>query len=253
MTPWFAPRDNIFISRMAVEVDFPNKASQNNNPIDAVEFGKHLSNMFSKHVFNVSQDFLAEFQGNNLTCRVSELEVTKGSQAPTSEDIKALQEGDVSPSPLGILSSAAMVSVGRQKESPVNLVNVQKSTTSSKMFRPDFSFSKMGIGGLDLQIADIFRRAFASRVYPASVLAQMGLMHVRGVLLYGAPGYAFVPLSSHASTHTRMHTNTHTHTYTNTDTDTDTDRHTHTHIHTHIYIYTHTHLVTFKHMYTLKL
>ena len=35
---------------------------------------------------------------------------------------------------------------------------------------------------------DIFRRAFASRVYPSSVLAKMGLMHVRGVLLYGAPG-----------------------------------------------------------------
>jgi len=35
---------------------------------------------------------------------------------------------------------------------------------------------------------DIFRRAFASRVYPSSVLAKMGLMHVRGVLLFGAPG-----------------------------------------------------------------
>jgi vesicle-fusing ATPase len=232
---------------MAVEVDFPNKASQNNNPIDAVEFGKHLSNMFSKHVFNVSQDFLAEFQGNNLTCRVSELEVTKGSQAPTSEDIKALQEGDVSPSPLGILSSAAMVSVGRQKESPVNLVNVQKSTTSSKMFRPDFSFSKMGIGGLDLQIADIFRRAFASRVYPASVLAQMGLMHVRGVLLYGAPGYALAPLPNRAPTHARMHTNAHTHTHT----------HTHTQIHTYKHTYKHTYsysqFVTLTHMHTLKL
>jgi vesicle-fusing ATPase len=56
------------------------------------------------------------------------------------------------------------------------------------MFRPDFSFSKMGIGGLDSELGDIFRRAFASRVYPASVLQKMGLMHVRGVLLYGAPG-----------------------------------------------------------------
>ncbi|KAJ1480788.1 P-loop containing nucleoside triphosphate hydrolase protein [Baffinella frigidus] len=56
------------------------------------------------------------------------------------------------------------------------------------MFRPDFAFSKMGIGGLDTELGDIFRRAFASRVYPSSVLAKMGLMHVRGVLLFGAPG-----------------------------------------------------------------
>ena len=30
----------------------------------------------------------------------------------------------------------------------------------------DFSFSKLGIGGLDRQFEDIFRRAFSSRVFP---------------------------------------------------------------------------------------
>ena len=92
------------------------------------------------------------------------------------------------PSPMGVLTDASLIIVGKSSNSTVNLVNVLKSSTSSKMFRPDFSFSKMGIGGLDSELGDIFRRAFASRVYPASVLHKMGLMHVRGVLLYGAPG-----------------------------------------------------------------
>jgi vesicle-fusing ATPase len=38
------------------------------------------------------------------------------------------------------------------------------------------------------EVGSIFRRAFASRVYPPSVLQRMGLKHVRGVLLYGPPG-----------------------------------------------------------------
>lgn len=39
-----------------------------------------------------------------------------------------------------------------------------------------------------LLLQDLFRRAFASRLVPASVAAQMGMGHVKGVLLYGPPG-----------------------------------------------------------------
>lgn len=46
----------------------------------------------------------------------------------------------------------------------------------------------MGIGGLDNQLADIFRRAFASRRFPPSVLKKYGISHVKGVLLHGPPG-----------------------------------------------------------------
>lgn len=46
----------------------------------------------------------------------------------------------------------------------------------------------MGIGGLDKEFSDIFRRAFASRVFPPDVIEQLGMKHVRGILLYGPPG-----------------------------------------------------------------
>lgn len=32
----------------------------------------------------------------------------------------------------------------------------------------------MGIGGLDKEFSDIFRRAFASRVFPSDIVEQMG-------------------------------------------------------------------------------
>ena len=52
----------------------------------------------------------------------------------------------------------------------------------------EFNFEKLGIGGLDNQFEQIFRRAFASRVFPPSVVERLGIRHVRGVLLYGPPG-----------------------------------------------------------------
>ena len=52
----------------------------------------------------------------------------------------------------------------------------------------EVNFEQLGVGGLDNEFSEIFRRAFASRVYPPDVVANMGLNHVRGLLLYGPPG-----------------------------------------------------------------
>ncbi len=56
------------------------------------------------------------------------------------------------------------------------------------LLNPDFNFEKMGIGGLDKEFGSIFRRAFASRIFPAREIAKYGIKHVRGMLLFGPPG-----------------------------------------------------------------
>jgi len=43
------------------------------------------------------------------------------------------------------------------------------------IINPDWNFDKMGIGGLDNQFSAIFRRAFASRVFPPEVVEQLGI------------------------------------------------------------------------------
>ena len=58
----------------------------------------------------------------------------------------------------------------------------------SNIINPDFDFSKVGIGGLDEEFKEIFRRAFASRIFPPEIVKKMGGKHVRGILLYGPPG-----------------------------------------------------------------
>eukprot|EP01054_Gregarina_sp_Poly1_P004164 Gregarina_sp_Poly_1__4163@NODE_2279_length_2367_cov_46_456087_g1459_i0_p1_GENE_NODE_2279_length_2367_cov_46_456087_g1459_i0NODE_2279_length_2367_cov_46_456087_g1459_i0_p1_ORF_typecomplete_len754_score124_21AAA/PF00004_29/3_5e32AAA/PF00004_29/3_7e15RuvB_N/PF05496_12/8_6e05RuvB_N/PF05496_12/2_7e07AAA_5/PF07728_14/0_00013AAA_5/PF07728_14/1_1e06AAA_22/PF13401_6/1_3e06AAA_22/PF13401_6/0_0053AAA_2/PF07724_14/1e06AAA_2/PF07724_14/0_022Bac_DnaA/PF00308_18/0_012Bac_DnaA/PF00308_18/3_8e05AAA_3/PF07726_11/ len=74
-------------------------------------------------------------------------------------------------------------------ESAVASINITRTKTKSKnLFKADFNFEQLGIGGLDKEFADIFRRAFASRIYPPEVLKELGITHVRGMLLHGPPG-----------------------------------------------------------------
>lgn len=67
-------------------------------------------------------------------------------------------------------------------------LKASKRAPQTSVFKPDFKFEDMGIGGLDTEFTAIFRRAFASRIFPPSVIEKMGIHHVKGLLLYGPPG-----------------------------------------------------------------
>lgn len=49
-----------------------------------------------------------------------------------------------------------------------------RQTQFVSIINPDFDFKQMGIGGLDNEFNAIFRRAFASRVFPPEVVYQLG-------------------------------------------------------------------------------
>jgi vesicle-fusing ATPase len=52
--------------------------------------------------------------------------------------------------------------------------NVFRKVARQSIINPDWDFQKMGIGGLDKEFNAIFRRAFASRVFPPEVVEQLG-------------------------------------------------------------------------------
>lgn len=58
-----------------------------------------------------------------------------------------------------------------------------------EVFETGWSFERIGIGGMDREISDIFRRAFAPRMYPPGIVRdELGIRPVKGVLLHGPPG-----------------------------------------------------------------
>ena len=63
-----------------------------------------------------------------------------------------------------------------------------QSANKPTIFNGNFNFEEMGIGGLNKQFEIIFRRAFASRIIPDKIIKDLGINHVRGILLHGPPG-----------------------------------------------------------------
>jgi len=68
-------------------------------------------------------------------------------------------------------------------------VKGQRSMAAPQLFKAkELNFEKLGIGGLDTQFEEIFRRAFQSRVLPPDLAERLGVPHVKGMLLHGPPG-----------------------------------------------------------------
>ncbi|RCN27216.1 ATPase, AAA family [Ancylostoma caninum] len=87
-----------------------------------------------------------------------------------------------------LLPNSAII-FDKEEGSQLNLVGKSKGKSAYRsIINPDWDFQKMGIGGLDKEFSGIFRRAFASRVFPPEFIEQLGMKHVRGILLFGPPG-----------------------------------------------------------------
>lgn len=52
----------------------------------------------------------------------------------------------------------------------------------------NFDFESLGVGGLNNEFQKIVRRAFSSRMYKAEFIEELGIKHIKGILLYGPPG-----------------------------------------------------------------
>eukprot|EP00924_Labyrinthula_sp_SR-Ha-C_P006140 maker-scaffold_54-snap-gene-1.27-mRNA-1 protein AED:0.01 eAED:0.01 QI:51/1/0.75/1/0.66/0.5/4/0/749 len=76
-----------------------------------------------------------------------------------------------------------------KKISGETLMDELRSNSNSTVSRLEgIDFQRLGIGGLDKEFNQIFRRAFASRMYPPQVAEKLGTKHVKGLMLYGPPG-----------------------------------------------------------------
>eukprot|EP00887_Chlorella_sp_A99_P002765 scaffold6.g2765.t1 len=130
---------------------------------------------FGGQVLTLGQELTFEFQGTNYLLRVNNIMVldSKGEQL-------SVHQGQLIPD-TGVVFEA--------KHGGGIKIAGQKAVIATQLFKhKEFNFERLGIGGLDLQFEQIFRRAFASRVFPPSVVERLGIRHVRGVLLFGPPG-----------------------------------------------------------------
>mmetsp|Transcript_18752 Transcript_18752/g.72318 ORF Transcript_18752/g.72318 Transcript_18752/m.72318 type:complete len:737 (-) Transcript_18752:52-2262(-) len=173
---------DIYLGSLELEVNFF-KRSATAETIESDALEEKVKSVFDLHIFTLDQKFVLELYGITLLLKVISYNVV---------DLKALKEGladtTKTNTPRGLLTSKTMVNFTKAQGSSLTLKGVAGSQQRTQLFRPDWNFESMGIGGLDNEFSDIFRRAFASRVFPPSVVAELGINHVKGILLYGPPG-----------------------------------------------------------------
>ncbi|CAH1788773.1 unnamed protein product, partial [Owenia fusiformis] len=171
-----------YLSLIKLEVDFLQKKSTTTEPYDSDKMAAEFLMQFPQQAFTVRQQLVFSFQDKKmLGLVVKELEEIEFSQSGVA--------GKPRKTNMGITMGNTTVIFEKAENSSVNLTGKSKGKQQHQsIINPDWDFNKMGIGGLDKEFSAIFRRAFASRVFPPELIEQLGMKHVRGILLFGPPG-----------------------------------------------------------------
>mmetsp|Transcript_139196 Transcript_139196/g.444858 ORF Transcript_139196/g.444858 Transcript_139196/m.444858 type:complete len:731 (-) Transcript_139196:276-2468(-) len=171
---WVPPRGSD-LGMVRIEVDyFQPKVDSKRVEIKAEDFEKTLAK-FKGQAFSVNQPIALDHE--SLLLKV------------TVQSLGSLDLGDgAAPGKLqvGIFGDQTEVDYQNGASGKCHMLSNKVQTRS--IFRSDFNFEDIGIGGLDKEFSNIFRRAFAARVFPPHVVRDLGISHVKGMLLHGPPG-----------------------------------------------------------------
>lgn len=182
---WQLPRDGACdLLEIAIEVDLI--GNKRRAEVREDELAPWLVERFGGHVFVRNQVFCADFIGVPLRFAVRALQLPVMKSEAGGE--QKIEEGQLTKyGEIGHLVKSTVVELMAANN---KLLTFEKSAASkrSPLFNPDWKFADLGIGGLDAEFGAIFRRSFASRLFPPRIIEAMGIKHVKGMLLFGPPG-----------------------------------------------------------------
>ena len=144
------------------------------------QFIEELKKNFVGTPMNTSHNLFLYCLGGRFSFEASELEIDP--LGPMNEN----EGGQRNLVKFGFLANDTNIDLISENNSVLKITSkVMKAKALTKF---GFNFNEMGVGGLDVEISNIFRRAFTTRLYPAAYLEKYGIHHVKGILLYGPPG-----------------------------------------------------------------
>uniref|UniRef100_A0A671WT74 Vesicle-fusing ATPase n=1 Tax=Sparus aurata TaxID=8175 RepID=A0A671WT74_SPAAU len=172
------------IGAMTIEIDFLQKKSTDSSPYDSDRMAAEFIQQFNNQSFSVTQQLVFSFCDKLFGLMVKDIEAMDASILKGEPASGKKQKIDI-----GLMVGNSQVIFEKAESSSLTLVGKAKTKEARQtIINPDWNFEKMGIGGLDKEFSAIFRRAFASRVFPPDIVEQMGCKHVKGILLFGPPG-----------------------------------------------------------------
>ena len=172
----FDPKTNLSsIGGIYLQVDFVKRSTESVQVFDTAKMAELVNNNFSGQIFSKGQPFVITYAGFDLKLTVQNIEgIERGSQLDSA-----------------ILASSSKIQFLLNTDSGIRLVgSIAEASVAyhSSIIADDFNFQDMGIGGLAKEFATIFQSAFMSRTTSPSLVKNLGMRHVKGILLHGPPG-----------------------------------------------------------------
>ena len=156
-------------------------------PCESPLGGPDYEQTFHDQIFAPGQRLLMDHKSIPLALNVKTVQlIDLGSEKPDASAAPTLSDSRSR----GILTPHTSISFFKDAaaKKPINLKASNRRPAANSIIQPNFKFEDMGIGGLDTEFSAIFRRAFASRIFPPGLVDKLGIQHVKGILLYGPPG-----------------------------------------------------------------
>jgi len=181
--PYSFDKSRSYISQVTLEIDYFTKKSQQNEEFNTDVMLEDFQNHFGQLALTHGQMLAFAFKDRILQAFVKDIQCT---------DLKGIKSGSIAKpfsSSSGIFLPNSSVIFEKMEGATFRLTGKSKGKIERQsIINPDWDFTKMGIGGLGTEFNSIFRRAFASRVFPPEIMEDLGCKHVKGILLYGPPG-----------------------------------------------------------------
>ncbi len=189
----FVPSSSLALAALEMSVDMLTKKKPEPKAkpkeMDTTRLAQAVLLVLEEQIMEPGRVVVVDFEGTKLELTVKHMETVSVNKK------KKKEEGEEQEScKLGQLLAPTMLTFSRADGAPpMHFVGDHVAAGAggggaTNLFTGDFDFEKLGIGGLDAEFNQIFRRAFASRIWPPHIIQQMGINHVRGMLLFGPPG-----------------------------------------------------------------
>ncbi|KAK9447321.1 P-loop containing nucleoside triphosphate hydrolase protein [Limtongia smithiae] len=173
----------VYIGTLDVEIGFNSRNRVSDQAYDQDELAKWFTTLYHDQILAPGQRLIMDYKNYLFKIIVRAVQLVDLGEKPGTA-AQAVSHPQVR----GILTTHTQVNFFKASDSPIKLKSSARRPAANAIIQPNFKFEDMGIGGLDTEFSAIFRRAFASRIFPPALVDKLGIQHVKGILLYGPPG-----------------------------------------------------------------
>uniref|UniRef100_D8PQM9 Vesicular-fusion protein SEC18 n=1 Tax=Schizophyllum commune (strain H4-8 / FGSC 9210) TaxID=578458 RepID=D8PQM9_SCHCM len=177
------PSSPSYLQSLDIEIGFLRRGHEIAEVFSADDMAKHFIRAFSGIIMSEGEIIVFEYHGQNLKGTIRGL-----STLDLADEQKRGGGGRGGMHGVGIVMEKTDITLVKAADSAIKIKSSAKKAPPNAILAPNFKFEDMGIGGLDTEFSEIFRRAFASRVFPPGLVDKLGIQHVKGLLLHGPPG-----------------------------------------------------------------